>query len=313
MIQGETGTGKELFAQSIHNHSPRRQEKYVAVNCAAIPHDLLEGMLFGTTRGAFTGALDKPGLFESAHGGTLFLDELLAMPKDLQAKLLRVLQEKQVRRVGSVRETPVDVKIISSVSQDPRIAIKEDLLRTDLFYRLGVVMVKLPPLRERPDNMEELITHFIEKINVRLGTHVAQISQEVLELFIAYQWPGNIRELEHLIEGAMNMAGQEERLELAHFTPGLDSLEKIELESPAPPVQTSQKAEPSAEGLPHTGGLAKFQADQEKKAVETALTASRGNVSQAAKNLGISRQLLHYKIKKYRLFRVDFIHRPEKQ
>jgi len=165
MIQGETGTGKELFAQSIHNHSQRREQKYVAVNCAAIPHDLLEGMLFGITRGAFTGAMDKPGLFEMAHGGTLFLDELLAMPVDLQAKLLRALQEKRVRKLGSSRETPVDVKVISSVSKDPRTAIRENNLRTDLFYRLGVVMIKLPPLRERQDGMHELVNHFIEKYN----------------------------------------------------------------------------------------------------------------------------------------------------
>jgi len=313
MIQGETGTGKELFAQSIHNHSPRRQEKYVAINCAAIPHDLLEGMLFGTTRGAFTGALDKPGLFESAHGGTLFLDELLSMPVPLQAKLLRVLQEKRVRRVGAVRETPVDVKIISSVTRDPRIAIREERLRTDLFYRLGVVMVKLPPLRERLDNMKELVTHFIEKFNVRLGTHIKHISREVLELFTAYQWPGNIRELEHLIEGAMNMAGQEKILGIEHFTPGLDSLEKIEPKfcpPPARPAQPSQEPEPPVGH--HPPGLARIQADHEKKAVETALLASRGNVSQAAKTLGISRQLLHYKIKKYKLFRVDFIPRPIK-
>jgi len=309
MIQGETGTGKELFAQSIHNHSPRRQEKYVAVNCAAIPHDLLEGMLFGTTRGAFTGAMDKPGLFESAHGGTLFLDELLVMPVELQAKLLRVLQEKQVRRVGSIRETPVDLKIISSVNRDTRIAIREKQLRTDLFYRLGVVMIKLPPLRERPDNMEDLVTHFLEKINGRLGTHVKQISREVFELFTAYQWPGNIRELEHLIEGAMNMAGQEEILGLEHFTPGLDSLEKIELENWDTPSLPAQKPE-TLTGKSSPPGLASIQADQEKKAVENALSTSRGNVSQAAKKLGISRQLLHYKIKKYKLFRIDFIPRP---
>lgn len=313
MIQGETGTGKELFAQSIHNHSPRREEKYVGVNCAAIPHDLLEGMLFGTTRGAFTGAMDKPGLFESAHGGTLFLDELLAMPVALQAKLLRVLQEKRVQRVGAVRETPVNVKIISSVSRDPRIAIREELLRTDLFYRLGVVMVKLPPLRERRDNMEELVSHFIEKINGRLGTHVKQISREVLELFTAYQWPGNIRELEHLIEGAMNMAGQEEILGLEHFTPGLDSLQKVEPESWETPVLSAPKPESADTHPPAGGGLARVQADHERKAVETALLASQGNVSKAATTLGISRQLLHYKIKKYNLFRIDFIPRPPKK
>ncbi|MCP3943034.1 MAG: PAS domain S-box protein [Desulfobacteraceae bacterium] len=309
MIQGETGTGKELFAQSIHNHSPRRREQYVAVNCAAIPHDLLEGMLFGTTRGAFTGAMDKPGLFESAHGGTLFLDELLSMPVGLQAKLLRVLQEKQVRRVGSVRETSIDVKIISSMSLDPRIAIREEQLRTDLFYRLGVVMLKLRPLRERLEDMEELVTHFIGKINDRLGTHVKGISRKVHDLFIVYQWPGNIRELEHLLEGAMNMITQEEILEVEHFTPGLDSLEKINLEDWEIPVSSAQNIELSGGQYPPQS-LAKIQADQEKKAVETALYASRGNVSQAAKALGISRQLLHYKIKKYKFFRGDFIPRP---
>ncbi len=307
MIQGETGTGKELFAQSIHNHSPRRQKKYVGVNCGAIPHDLLEGMLFGTSRGAFTGALDKPGLFETAHGGTLFLDEVLAMPVALQAKLLRALQEKKVRRVGSVRETPVDVKIISSVSQDPRVAIKEKLLRTDLFYRLGVVMVKLPPLRERLDSMEELVTHFIRKLNDRLGTCVTQTSPEIKELFMVYQWPGNLRELEHLIEGAMNMAGQEKTLGMEHFTPGLDSLEKFQLK---PGNSGAWPAQEEKVGQAPLKSLSIRQEDQERNAVDMALSASQGNVSQAAQALGISRQLLHYKIKKYRLFRGDYLSRP---
>lgn len=306
MIQGETGTGKELFAQSIHNFSPRRQEKYVAVNCAAIPHDLLEGMLFGTTRGAFTGAMDKPGLFETAHNGTLFLDELLAMPVELQAKLLRAIQEKQVRRLGSIREIDVDVKIISSVSRDPRLAIRENRLRTDLFYRLGVVMVKLPPLRSRQECMPELIAHFLEKFNYRLGTHIQQISPEVHDLFMVYQWPGNIRELEHLIEGAMNMAGQDETLGLAHFTPGLDALEQIESSAWEPPVLRGPS--PPADDSPGKG-LARIQADQEKRAVTDALTASQGNVTRAADILGISRQLLHYKIRKYGLIRTDFIPR----
>jgi len=229
MIQGETGTGKELIAQSIHNQSPRKNKKYVAVNCAAIPHNLLEGMLFGTTPGAFTGSLDKPGLFEIAHKGTLFLDELLSMPVEIQAKLLRALQEKRIRRVGSVSETSVDVKIITSVCQDPRTAIRENRLRTDLFYRLAVVMVKLPALRERQKNcMDELVDHFIEKYNHRLGTHVKLISQQVLELFTTYQWPGNVRELEHLIEGAMNMAGHEKIIGIEHFTPGLECPYKVD-------------------------------------------------------------------------------------
>ncbi|MBC2703623.1 sigma 54-interacting transcriptional regulator [Desulfobacula sp.] len=317
MIQGETGTGKELFAQSIHNHSQRREQKFIGINCGAIPHDLLEGILFGTARGAFTGAIDKPGLFEIAHDGTLFLDELLAMPIDLQAKLLRVVQEKRVRRVGSAKETPVDVKIISSVSQDPRTDIRKNRLRTDLFYRLAVVMVKLPPLRERQDNMNELISHFIEKYNNSLGTNVTYISEEVLDLFTTYQWPGNVRELEHLIEGAMNMAGREETIGIEHFTPGLDCLEQIDftcLETPfsIPGNPDSPRVEEPVEALdltrPHN--LAQTQEDREKSAIKSALSAAGGNVTKAAKHLGISRQLLHYKIKKHRLYRLDFIRRP---
>lgn len=307
MIQGETGTGKELFAQSIHNFSPRHQEKYVAVNCAAIPHYLMEGMLFGTTKGAFTGALDKPGLFETAHKGTLFLDELLAMPVELQAKLLRAIQEKKVRRLGSVKEIAVDVKIISSVSQDPRVAIRENRLRTDLYYRLGVVMVKLPPLRDRLDSLEELVSHFVAKYNLRLGTHIRKISSEVLELFRVYQWPGNIRELEHLIEGAMNMAGQEKILGIDQFTPGLDALDPVDAKqtdidiAPAPAV-VQDFFQP----------LADIQKNNEKKAVKAALLTCRGNVTRAAGTLGISRQLLHYKIKKYRLCRADYLPRPDR-
>ncbi|WP_022666906.1 sigma-54 interaction domain-containing protein [Desulfospira joergensenii] len=319
MIQGETGTGKELFAQSIHNHSPRRGEKYVAVNCAAIPHDLLEGMLFGTTRGAFTGAMDKPGLFEQADNGTLFLDELLAMPVALQAKLLRAIQEKRVRRLGSVQETRVQVKIISSVSQDPRVAIQQGKLRTDLFYRLGVVMVKLPPLRERLDSLEELVGHFIEKYNLRLGTNVRRVSRDVWDLLTTYRWPGNIRELEHLIEGTMNMVTREKKLGLEHFTPGLDSLEQTSplpdsepvlfQDIPAPPAPGHAPPEPEP-GPGQAPGLVRAQADREKAAVEQALARTGGNVTQAAQSLGISRQLLHYKIKKHGLFRADYIPRP---
>jgi arginine utilization regulatory protein len=315
MIQGETGTGKELIAQSIHNQSPRRNQKYVAVNCAAIPHNLLEGMLFGTTTGAFTGSLDKPGLFEIAHKGTIFLDELLAMPVELQAKLLRALQEKRIRRVGSASEMSVDVKIITSVYQNPRVAIKENRLRTDLFYRLAVIMVKLPALRVRQGCMDELVSHFIEKHNNRLGTHVKLISKAVLELFTAYQWPGNVRELEHLIEGAMNMAGHEEVIGIEHFTPGIECLEQVDFTCPDIPfpIQTSPTTpslEEPVDVLPPSQNLAQTQLDLEKSAIQSALFNAGGNVTTAAKSIGISRQLLHYKIKKHGFFRGDFLQRP---
>ena len=352
MIQGETGTGKELFAQSIHNHSQRKQKKFVGVNCAAIPHDLLEGLLFGTTKGAFTGALDKPGLFESANGGTLFLDELLAMPLVLQAKLLRVLQEKTVRRLGASTEIAVDIKIISSVSEEPRMAVNKDLLRMDLFYRLGVVLIKLPPLRKRRDSMNELVFHFIEKLNAFLGTHVKTVSPGVMDLFMAYRWPGNIRELEHLIEGAMNMVGHEDVLKIQHFSSGTGYWDSVETGAlgmdtdgafkKTPPlhpalsshgtgkrdegVPSPEKADASRDFFPYgtvsaagqwSGSpaadvkipLARNQAEQEKLALENALTASGGNVTRAASILGISRQLLHYKIKKHALSRIDFMGR----
>jgi arginine utilization regulatory protein len=338
MLFGETGTGKELFAQSIHNHGPRSCNRYVAVNCAAIPKDLLEGVLFGTCKGAFTGALDKPGLFETANNGTIFLDELLAMPVDLQAKLLRVLQEKTVRRVGSLNEQAIDVKILSSVSSDPREAMKNDQLRIDLFYRLGVVLIKIPPLRNRLAGMTELVSHFILKLNSVLGTHVARVSDRVLELFNEYHWPGNIRELEHLLEGAMNMVGHEDVLDVKHFTTGFGSIEPDSLSSTPVLMDDSLKNQAGSAikagqkdasrrrtllqemteiqvpisdimgSRPEPGrkSLAQVQAEQEKKAISQVLDSTRGNVTQAAKELGLSRQLLHYKLKKYNLVREKF-------
>ena len=186
LLIGETGTGKELFAQAIHNSSRRSGKPYVAINCAAIPENLLEGLLFGTVKGAFTGAIDRPGLFERANGSTLFLDELLAMPLTLQAKLLRVLQEKKVARLGSDREIDLDIKIVSSVGKPPRDAIKEGELRVDLFYRLGVVMVKIPPLRDRQDDLGALVSHFLARLNATFGTQVQAVSPAVMELFVGY-------------------------------------------------------------------------------------------------------------------------------
>ena len=206
MLYGETGTGKELFAQSIHNVSVRRKAGYIPVNCSAIPENLLEGILFGTTRGAFTGALDKPGLFEMANGGTLLLDEINSMPIGLQGKILRVLQEKKVRRVGSLKEIDIDAKIISSINIQPHQAIENNTLRADLFYRLGVVFIGIPPLVERKDDISLLVQFFVEKCSDTLGVRQHRLSKQVMDMFFTYQWPGNVRELEHIIEGAMNVA-----------------------------------------------------------------------------------------------------------
>jgi arginine utilization regulatory protein len=317
LIIGETGTGKELFAQAIHNHSARREKDYLAINCAAIPENLLEGLLFGTVKGAFTGAVDRAGLFEKANGSTLFLDELLTMPLPLQAKLLRVLQEKRVCRLGSTKEIPLDIKVISSVAKPPRDAIKDEELRVDLFYRLGVVVIKIPPLRSRVDDIEELVQHFLVRLNSSFGTYVKGVSSEVKELFHHYSWPGNVREMEHLLEGAMNIVGLGEQLELKHFSSALETLNVMNdngidpVDSPVP----NMTPEPDAESLPVdiseplTGSynsLPVKQNEQERLALQQALTATSGNISKSAEILGISRQLLNYKMKKHGLHRKSF-------
>ena len=315
LLIGETGTGKELFAQSIHNHSSRKEKRYVAINCAAIPDNLLEGLLFGTVKGAFTGAIDRPGLFERANGSTLFLDELLAMPLPLQAKLLRVLQEKKVSRVGSDKEIEFDIKIVSSVSRPPRDAIRDGELRTDLFYRLGVVMVKIPSLRHRADDIPILVEHFLNRLNSNFGTQVQGVSPEVMDLFSGYAWPGNIRELEHLLEGAMNIVGLSDTIELRHFSAAFETLNVLG-ENPPPPVPPAldspsfeQQPAKAAELSPSSGFSSNLQNEHiilEKTALQRALHETSGNVSRAASLLGISRQLLTYKMKKHHLDRKVF-------
>lgn len=311
MLIGETGTGKELFAQSIHNHSTRKEKAYTALNCAAIPENLLEGVLFGTVKGAFTGALDKPGLLEMGNGGTLFLDELLAMPTTLQAKLLRVLQEKKFRRIGSHKEVEVELKVISAMNGSPREAVQNGRLRTDLFYRLGVVIVQIPPLRNRLEDLDNLVSHFILTLNHAFGTHVKGISPAVMELFKGYRWPGNVRELEHLIEGAMNSAGKNEIIGVRHFTSAFETLNVLgedEEKGTWAPTDTDtfhQLAPPPLSGK----NLSEAQLETERQSITHALTHAVGNVSRASKILGISRQLLHYKMKKHKLNRKTFSQR----
>ena len=314
MLIGETGTGKELFAQSIHNQSSRSNKNYIAVNCAAIPENLLEGVLFGSSRGAFTGALDKPGLLERANGSTLFLDELLAMPVNLQAKLLRVIQEKKVRRVGSLSEIELDLKVISALNRPPREAIEANELRTDLFYRLGVVMVRIPSLKDRIDDMPELVNHFLLRLNSSLGTNVKDISDEVMELFTSYNWPGNVRELEHLLEGAMNIVGYDEVIEVKHFSAAFESMDGLDFAQNISLFNqtTSPKNTPDTFPLPSISlgkSLVQNQTEQERSAIFDVLMATGGNVSASADQLGISRQLLHYKMKKHGLKRTHFTNR----
>jgi formate hydrogenlyase transcriptional activator len=204
LIQGETGTGKELIAQAIHNVSRRYGRPYVKLNCAAIPFDLLESELFGHERGAFTGAIaQKIGRFEMAHTGTLFLDEIADIPLPLQPKLLRVLQEQEFERLGSGRTHRVDVRLVAATHQDLAQMVKRNEFRSDLYYRLNVFPIVLPPLRERREDIALLVSHFVETFSRRMNKRISNIPKETLDAFTSYSWPGNVRELQNLVERAV--------------------------------------------------------------------------------------------------------------
>lgn len=285
LIYGETGVGKELFAQSIHYGGNRKDMPFIAQNCAALPESLLEGLLFGTVKGSFTGAVDRPGLFQQADGGTLLLDEINSMGLNLQAKLLRVLQEGYIRRVGGLKEIPIDVKIIATTNEEPKKAIEEGRLRKDLFYRINVVSLSVPPLRERMGDLELLCESFIRKLNKKLNKNVWMLSQDVLSDFHEYSWPGNVRELESMIEGAMNYINTDENvLQKYHFPEYIDGLRDKE-------VIISNEVDLSKP-------LPEILATLETQLINKALKATNNNISKAAKALGIKRQTLQHKIKK---------------
>lgn len=312
MIYGESGTGKELFAQAIHNHSPWHANPFVAINCSAIPETLLEGILFGTSKGAFTDAKDKPGLFEDANGGTLFLDELNSMPIGLQAKLLRAIQEKRIRRVGSSKEIEVRLKLLSSVNMEPVQAIREEALRRDLYYRLAVVYLPVPPLRSRTSDIPALVNYFIKFYNKRLNRKVQTVSSDVLLLFIGYPWPGNVRELAHVIEGAMNLLEGRNTIEYRDLPVNfLNTLKQIEAEK----TSKSKRTDIDSNIYPDPFQLGSQDADMtlfelqnryEKTLICRLLEKYKGNATQAAKQLGISRQLIYHKIKKHQIERKSF-------
>ena len=284
-IYGETGTGKELFAQSIHTCGKRKDKPFLAQNCAAIPESLLEGILFGTSRGSFTGAVDREGLFEQANGGTLLLDEISAMPYDLQSKLLRVLQEDYIRRVGGMKDIPVDVRIIATVNEAPEELIAKGLLRKDLFYRLNVVNIQIPALRERPDDVPVLAEKFLEKYNKRFGKEIWMLSEGALKKLAAHDYPGNVRELENIIEQAVSMAENEHVLTEKNL---------------AMPTPTRKSRGHVAEYEKNTP-LDKYMDEIEARIIKDALMESGGNVSRAAEMMQIKRQTLQHKMKKYNL------------
>lgn len=284
MVFGETGTGKELVVQSVHSASKRKDRPFIAQNCAAIPASLLESILFGTVKGSFTGAEDRAGLFELANGGTLFLDEVNSMPIELQAKLLRVLQEGYIRRVGDIRAKNVDVRVIAAMNIDPMEAVEKGSLRKDLFYRLNVVSIRVPHLSERKEDIRDLVKFFIERFNYRLHKQALGVRDEVMDIFVAYNWPGNVRELEHVIEGAMNV--MEGRF-----------IEKEDLSYHLAIKGEQIKSEKEKKQLDLKTKLEKM----EEQYIKDALNDCNGNITNAAMALGIPRQTLQYKKLKYDL------------
>lgn len=292
LIYGETGTGKEVLTKCIHNESDRKSGPFVAVNCAALPEGLLEGILFGTVKGGFTGALNKPGLFEQAFGGTILLDEINSMSVSLQAKLLRVLQEDYVRRIGDVKDIKLNVKVIATTNEDPYTAIVNNRLRKDLYYRLSVINITIPALRDRKEDIPLFIKEFIKKYNVEFSKDVWDVSMDVYDAFMSYSWPGNVRELKNYIEGAMNMVTGH-ILTIEHFTP------QVQETLFAPHIIQSTKKE--IEDFKFEEPLDKYIDDIEKEIIIKALSKCENNISEASRILKIKRQTLQHKMKKYNL------------
>jgi Nif-specific regulatory protein len=284
-IQGETGTGKELFAKAIHYNSPLKAKPFVAENCGALSENLLESELFGHVKGAFTGAIaNKKGLFEMADGGTVFLDEIADMPHTMQTKLLRVLQEGQVRPVGGPRYHRVDFRLIASSNRDLLTEVSQGRFRDDLYYRLHVFPLVLPPLRNRKEDIPILVDHFIKKLSKKLKRPKTRLSPAALELLMQFDWPGNIRELENEIERALTLAGDDREIKPVCLSEKITGSRAAELKNDAVDVTLQEAVE-----------------RLERHMVSRALISTQGNRSQAARHLGLTRQGLLNKINRYRI------------
>ena len=278
LITGESGTGKEVIARAIHRASPRGSQAFVGINCAAIPENLLESELFGYVRGAFTGATgDKVGLFEQANGGTLLLDEIGELPIGLQAKLLRVLQESEIRRVGDQKTRRVDARVLVATARDLEAEVRAGRFREDLFYRVNVVVIELPPLRDRREDIGPLARHFVARLAQRFGRGLS-LSDDALAWLEQQEWPGNVRELENAIERAAVLS-RKETLEAGEF--------RNEASRAAEPVTSDGES------------LSEVVAAAERQAIANALRAANGNRREAAKQLGVSLRTLFYKIDRY--------------
>lgn len=288
LLVGETGTGKEIFAQSIHQASPRRGKKFLAINCAAIPETLIESLLFGTQKGSFTGSEDKAGYFEEASGGTLFLDELNSMSLAMQSKILRVIQENTFRRVGGNKDLKLDVRIISSCNEDPFRSIADNQFRRDLFYRLSTVMLELPPLREHLEDLEELVRYHLNATSYQYVHGITEVDPQVYAILRSYHWPGNVRELFHVLDYAQNVADSS--------TMRPEHLPSYLLKSRTAPAASADTA-PAIDFSSAT--LQSLLDDYEHQIIVQALDHCGGNISRTAQTLGILRQSLQYRIRKY--------------
>ena len=291
LVTGESGTGKEVIARAIHSQSPRRNAPFVAINCGAIPENLLESELFGHVKGAFTGASRaKRGLFAEADQGTLFLDEIAELPSSLQVKLLRAIQEEEIRPVGETKSQDIDVRVIAATARNLESEIAEGRFREDLFYRLNVVRLEVPPLRERRQDVPLLVDHFLARLRSELGKNIRSVSDEALDLLVAYRWPGNVRELENMIERAMILTDGDS-IEAAALPPAIQaanagySARSGEFSS-SPDTSENFSLKPARQAF-------------EAQLIRRALVQTEGNRTHAAKLLEISHRALLYKIKDY--------------
>ncbi|MCG8081700.1 MAG: sigma 54-interacting transcriptional regulator, partial [Candidatus Thiodiazotropha taylori] len=295
LLLGETGVGKEMFARALHSISPQEKNPFVAINCTTIPEELIESELFGVEKGAYTGALQsRPGRFERAHGGTLFLDEVGDLSMNAQAKLLRVLQEGEIERVGDTRTRKVDVRVIAATNVDLQEAVAAGRFRSDLYYRLNIYPVIIPPLRERKDDIELLVERFLEKYTARHGKRVSGVTEPALQSLYDYNWPGNIRELENMIERGVIIVSNGEAIDLKDLFPCLN------MSKDAPNLMPSNPQEPLpldslvAQVLDQSGSMEAV----ETLILESAVEKANGNLSQAARLLGMTRPQLAYRLKK---------------
>jgi two-component system response regulator AtoC len=287
LVTGESGTGKEVIARAIHAQSPRRDAPFVAVNCAAIPENLLESELFGHAKGSFTGAnRAHRGLFAEADQGSLFLDEIAELPSSLQVKLLRAIQEEEIRPVGETKPQSIDVRVIAATARDLELEISEGRFREDLFYRLNVVRLAVPPLRERREDIPLLVDHFLSRFREDLAKTTRRVSDEALELLVGYRWPGNVRELENMIERAMILTDGDS-IEVAALPPSIHST------VPAPGIDSG------VADADQDFSLKRARQIFEAEFIRRALAQTDGNRTHAAKLLEISHRALLYKIKDY--------------